>query len=130
MDESNFLDLLQVHGQMHETGAISVSTIDAEATIYLFEGEVVYAESDTDLGLAAVFVPMTWQQPRVTWIPGPHPSQSTLPSPLRLPHFSICPIGRCRRSNTGGHSQRIHLGSRLPEQSSADAGFKQLRHFF
>jgi pSer/pThr/pTyr-binding forkhead associated (FHA) protein len=73
MDESNFLDLLQVHGQMHETGAISVSTIDAEATIYLFEGEVVYAESDTDLGLAAVFVPMTWQQPRVTWIPGRTP---------------------------------------------------------
>lgn len=73
MDETKLLDLLQYHGQMHETGALSVSTIDESALIYLFDGEVVYAECGADLGLAAVFIPMTWDQPQSQWLPGKTP---------------------------------------------------------
>ncbi len=73
MEDTNLVDLLQIHGQMHETGAISVSTVDEGAMIYLLDGEVVYAECGADQGMAAVFIPMTWQQPQLQWSAGKTP---------------------------------------------------------
>ncbi|MEO0452866.1 MAG: FHA domain-containing protein [Verrucomicrobiota bacterium] len=73
MDESSLLELLQIHGQSNETGALTCVDGERRATIYLFDGEVVYAESGQDSGLAAIFIAMSWPTSHATWTPGKTP---------------------------------------------------------
>ncbi len=76
-------ELLQNHGQSGETGCMSVTTNVGEyATIYLLDGEVVYAETGEDFGITAMFIAMTWEQALVTWEEGKQPPRLIMREPF------------------------------------------------
>jgi hypothetical protein len=73
MSSSTLPDHLQVHSQSQETGCLLAEGTFGVAVIYLLDGEVVYAEAKETQGLAGVFLPMSWEDARITWQPRVRP---------------------------------------------------------
>ncbi|MEM6883502.1 MAG: FHA domain-containing protein [Verrucomicrobiota bacterium] len=83
MAETEIPEFLQIHGQAGETGCLSVTTVLGDyASIYLLEGEVVYAETAEDFGVTALFISMTWDGAAVTWEEGKQPPRLIMREPF------------------------------------------------
>jgi pSer/pThr/pTyr-binding forkhead associated (FHA) protein len=67
---SQFLDMLQQHGQLRENGKLEVNLSEGKTEVYLYEGDVVYAQGPRDGGICALFVAMASPQLSVVWRPG------------------------------------------------------------
>jgi len=74
MANSEIPEQLQVHGQSGETGCLSVTSSQGEyASIYLLDGDVVYAETGEDSGIVALFIAIGWDSSTVVWEAEKHP---------------------------------------------------------
>ena len=68
MAYSEIPEYLQIYGQSGETGCLSVTTPLGEyASIYLLDGEVVYAETGEDFGVTALFIAIGWDSSTAVW---------------------------------------------------------------
>ncbi|MEM6886420.1 MAG: DUF4388 domain-containing protein, partial [Verrucomicrobiota bacterium] len=83
MAQSEIPEYLQNHGQAGETGCLSVTTALGEyASIYLLEGEVVYAETAEDFGVTALFIAMGWDAADVSWEEDKQPPRLIMREPF------------------------------------------------
>lgn len=114
MDDANLVELLQMHGQMHETGALEVISGDQVANIYLFDGEVVYAESGYDLGLAAFFIPMTWGGAQVHWHAGKTPPKVMFRHPYDSLIFQYAQMEDAGEANESAIRDAFQTGDEVP----------------
>ncbi len=73
MSSSSLPDHLQVHSQSQDTGCLLVESSEGVAVIYLLDGDVVYAEAKETQGLVGVFIPMAWEDAKITWQPRVRP---------------------------------------------------------
>lgn len=82
MANTDIPEYLQNYGQAAETGCLSVtSALNEYASIFLLEGEVVYAETDQDFGVTALFIAMTWEGAQVMWEDGKQPPRLIMREP-------------------------------------------------
>lgn len=83
MASSEIPEYLQNHGQAGETGCLSVITLaDEYASIYLLDGEVVYAETAEDYGVTALFISMTWEGAQISWEADKQPPRLIMREPF------------------------------------------------
>ncbi|MEM6820589.1 MAG: FHA domain-containing protein [Verrucomicrobiota bacterium] len=74
MSNSEIPEHLQYHGQVGDTGCLTVSDPSGyTAQIFLLDGELVYAETGEDFGITALFIAMTWDGATTSWQGGKRP---------------------------------------------------------
>jgi len=74
MANNEIVEHLQYHGQAGESGCLNVHAADGNyATIFLLEGEVVYAQTADDFGVSAFFIALGWEDASTAWEPGKQP---------------------------------------------------------
>ncbi|NJK91519.1 MAG: DUF4388 domain-containing protein [Blastochloris sp.] len=79
MSSSTLPDHLQIHGQAQETGCLLVEGPSNPAVIYLLDGSIVFAECMQRQGLVGIYLPLTWEEPKITWQPRVPRPQGSLP---------------------------------------------------
>ncbi len=60
LDDINVIDLLQAMGPTRKTARISISAEGKQLTVFLSQGDIIFAECDGLLGAEAVYQGLTW----------------------------------------------------------------------